>query len=463
MKKFILAVCTAVILVSCGKQPDGPYGFGGGFKMGTAFEFTAKFPADARSAILGNSWADGDRVFLFLKDITTGYLLMVYHEETSSFSVEPRGSLEMKDMLYNGRKIAAAVFLRQASDVTASYADGKWSFSPVRNLPFFTMGESSYTFNQDGYGNYTFSGTIDGLSTGQSWSYLYCSTVYVEEPEDEKYYQLSEETMQPVPGIEAVGTDGTVYLSKKEKGDGMDGLIVKKDKKTYRVYLGIHHDAIKTRIDGVDSGYGHLFLMNYGDHSLAHFEHVDNDFISNPSFALPKRPSASSSGGNGWWPFIAHNNNYAKESGVPINGVTWATQNAGANYPWEEGEQSSYKNALNKVASGWRLPSTEKKDFTSLTIGTTLYWTYVHGTPGYIVMDSKNKADPFIFIPTNSSYALQYWGDTHTWTEGEGEDAKEKMQNHLLHVDAMFFKIDTMDTYEYRDGTSLINLRAVKD
>ena len=159
MKKYLLAACAAVILVSCGKQSDGPYGIGGGFKMGTSFEFTANFPYDAR-CIVGNDWAEGDVVFLFLKDITSGYLLMEYHEASSSFSVTPRGSIEMKDMLYNGRKLTGAVFMRQGTDVTATYADGKWSFSPVRHLPYFTAGESAYTFNQDGSGNYSFSGTV---------------------------------------------------------------------------------------------------------------------------------------------------------------------------------------------------------------------------------------------------------------------------------------------------------------
>ncbi len=463
MKKFLLIAFTALILVSCGRNPEDPFHFGGGLGLGTSFDFTATFPAEARSPLLGNSWAADDRIFLFIKDVTTGYLLMQYQEETSSWSVTPRGSIEMRDMLYNGRKLIGAVFLRQAADVTASFADGKWSFSPVRNLPFFTMGEVPYEFDQDGSGNYSFSGRIDNLSAGESWTYTYCTTVYVEEPDDGAYFRLSDETLQPVPGLAGIGSDGTLFYSKGEKGDDLDGITYEKDKKKYRVYLGIHHDAVKVYVDGKENGFGHLFLMNYGDHSLACFQLMDRDIISNPAFMLPKRPSADASSGNGWWPFIGYGTHHSKAAGVPINGVDWAVQNEGADYPWESGNRYSFKGVLDAQVSGWRLPSTEKKEFLSLTEGTHLYWTRIHNLPGYIVVDADVKTNPFIFLPGGLTTTVEYWGDTHTWTEGEGEEAVEKMSLQYLSFDNERFRTQVLETEEARDARTEVFARFVKN
>ncbi len=456
MKKFILAVCTAVILVSCGKQPDGPYGIGGGFKMGTSFVFTANFPYDAR-CIVGNDWAEGDVVFLFLKDITSGYLFMEYHEASSSFSVTPRGSIEMKDMLYNGRKLTGAVFMRQGTDVTATYADGKWSFSPVRHLPYFTAGESAYTFNQDGYGNYSFSGTVADFESS-SPTFTYSMGIYMEEPSDGKYYKISELSTQPVPGIAAFGVDGKIYEGKTEAGEELDGLAYTSNGKSYRAYYGIHHTPAKTYSGGEEDGYGYLFQVHYGDHTVAYFKHSDTDYITNPFFQLPVRPKSDVSSGDGWWPFVAHGNDFAKEDGVNINGITWAVQNLGAKYPWETGTSVKYNDIEGKMdyANGWYLPSSYNEDFNSLIQGTTRYWTTIHGTPGYIIIDADKANKPFIFLPGNNEYTVDYWG--RSWEEHQYE-----YWTTIMATTSSSLWTYTLKSAAERNQRTGGNVRAVKD
>ena len=138
MKKAIILLCLVAGILSCTKEPVGLQAPAADTPM--TFEISVAETKAAKDA-----WADGDKIYVFFKNLATKYLVMTYSTGTGwdNASGDPSNALTSGDFSSLGTKTLTAVHFPVAVDVT--YDNGKFSFTsggnPVYNYYLFEEGK----------------------------------------------------------------------------------------------------------------------------------------------------------------------------------------------------------------------------------------------------------------------------------------------------------------------------------
>ena len=424
MRRSLWGILAFFALISCSKIPD--ITVGAGFGAGTTFHFTAPFPEDGGDRFR-SGWQPGDVVLIFLKDVTTGYLRMEYDGE--SWSTQPRGAIELKDMLSNGRKTVGAVALLNGENVTASYSDGVWAFSPAHPFRYFTAGPSAYKFSQDGSANYSFSGEIELTAVPLPDN---TTLIYLEKPSGDEGFlpPLTCDSFMPLQGLAGFGSDGKVRMSSKPAaGSPIYCRPCKVSDYDYLVYEAINADPIGSVEEFLPNdfdfnnreyknGYGYLFELDYGKHSMAMFQFIESPYASASSIYLPEPPARDWSMKRdgvvmGWCPFRAAGKDLDYNATVPVYGTRWATCNYMTDKPWELGSTINHEKIDDYI-----------KQYSSSDIDYPGYMTYqrisdlkhvryhfkIHGTDGILFVDYNVPGYPFVFFPSPSGSTKYFLG-----------------------------------------------------
>ena len=138
--------------------------------------------------------------------------------------------------------------------------------------------------------------------------------------------------------------------------------------------------------ESYENGYAYYFILSDGKH----FFKVMNSVL--PSHSAIKLPALSN--------WIQTGLGY----GVEINGITWATVNVGATYPWEYGSYYAWEDRDNDVPEGWHVPSWPD-DFDSIkgVDATIPYWIHVKGVYGIVYVDQDDPSS-FVFFPATGEF-----------------------------------------------------------
>jgi len=364
MKKAILILSAALALVACNKEKTATLNDGTIDASQLVFNFTVKHPDDAKA--VKSYWEDGDKVFIFFEDVTTGYVSTTYDASLETWT-EPslQGTAELSA---SGKKLTA-VYLPFGSELTPSYNEG-WQFSETQYTYYMVAEKVNYSIEDPG----ELSATLD-MQNPEGYVQF-----FIPDATDQTLY-----TDAVIPtGLSSIAADGSV--SETTRADGtMDGYSYAGGK----LYSGKLAEPQVTA-ESYENGYAYYFILSDGKH----FFKVMNSVL--PSHSAIKLPDLSN--------WIQTGLGY----GVEINGVTWATVNVGATYPWEYGSYYAWEDRDNDVPEGWHVPSWPG-EFGSIkgvngdTVNTIPYWIHVKGVYGIVYVDQDDPSS-FVFFPATGEF-----------------------------------------------------------
>lgn len=206
-KTLFILICLAAGLLSCTEEMTSPEEASQG-SVPMTFHVTVLETKAAKTA-----WADGDKIYVFFKDLGTKYLILE-HSDGSWTNSSGGGTLMSTDFSGLGIKKLTAVHFPMAVDV--AYADGKFSFisggKPVYHYYLFETGK-----------DYSVSGTTvtATLSLGKPANLV---QFHVEGIQDNvSDYTFSCPKIKPV-ACESVGTDGTIAEDVLQDGARLKGI-----------------------------------------------------------------------------------------------------------------------------------------------------------------------------------------------------------------------------------------------
>ena len=204
MKKAILLLCVAAGLMSCAKEAEYPQNEG----VPMSFNVTV-----LETKATKTEWVNGDKIYVFFKDLATKYLILEYNGSSWTNS-SGGGTLLDSDFIGLGTKTLTAVHLPVAVDV--AYAGGRFSFTsggkPVYNYYLFETGK-----------DYTVDGTTvkATLSMGKPAGMVLIHVAGIQANVADYTFGCSK--MKPV-ACASVGTDGTITESVLQAGARVSGV-----------------------------------------------------------------------------------------------------------------------------------------------------------------------------------------------------------------------------------------------
>ena len=427
MRKAILVLCTVCALAACNKENfhDGTVN-----ASDVVFDFCVNNLDDTKAVKSG--WEDGDCVFIFFEDVTTGYVSTVYDAASDDWTATLHGEAALST---SGKKLTA-VFLPFGNSLTPSY-NGGWHFNETQYTYYLVAEKVDYSIADAG-DVAQLSATLD-MQNPEGYVQF-----FIQDADDRTLY-----TDAVIPtGVGSIGADGSVTEVAGLDGEGFpcsmvgysyaggklfSGKLAAEQVKSKRFYYGVPSDK-----------YAYYFILSDGKH---YHKMLDAVLPSHSSIKLPAVSSGS---------WVQTGVAY----GVEIQGTTWETVNLGAQYPWEYGNRYTWDDMFQDVRGGWHIP--EYGDYGTTDgvrsiLNCNRYWTSIKGINGCIYEDPDN-ANHFIFLPANGDWRngmLVDLGEYSTyWTSSEASDASA----YLL----MFTVYDDQDIYSDSKDV-MLGVRLVAD
>lgn len=143
MKKTIAILSTVLAMIACTKEFTSPEVPSNASISDLVFNFTARYPAETKAVKAG--WENGDKVFVFFQDVTTGYLTLSYD---GSWTPAFAGTATVDDLTESGNSFVA-VYLPYGNDAAATYDSG-WTFTAGKTDSYYLSASDSYTVNKAG-------------------------------------------------------------------------------------------------------------------------------------------------------------------------------------------------------------------------------------------------------------------------------------------------------------------------
>lgn len=423
MKKTILAFCTLCTLVACSK---GNLTGGSIDASNVVFNFSINNQDDTKAVKSG--WENGDCVFIFFEDVTTGYVSTVYNASSDDWETTLHGEASLSA---SGKKLTA-VFLPFGSSLTPSY-NGGWTFSEIQYTYYLVAEKVAYTISDTG----DYSQLSSTLNMRNPEGYV---QFFIEDTTDQTLYS---DAVVPT-GVGSISADGTLTEVQNLDENQCPLPMVGYTYSGGKLYSGKLADTQISAYVYPKAGYLYYFILS----DQKHFHKILKEPLA--SHSAIKLQALSS----GNWVQTG------VECGVEMNGVIWATVNSGANEVWEYGDHFAWDELGQATRAGWHVPGFypggSEEDFKSLT-ETTKYWTRIKGITGQLIEEIANPYH-FLFLPatgdwdgtavTDLGVALNYW----TSCEDDEEHAYE------------YYVLDGGSEDVYRDSkTQRYSLREVKD
>lgn len=432
MRKWYIALLTLLALTACWQESVLPEGDDGNFFDPTKLRFNLSFQhPDGATKGVKKVWKDGDKVFLFINGITTGYLTATLtntsgvstwttaYEGTDLASLGASGSLQ-------------AVYLPYVNNDTPNYDAGQWSFSGG------TGGTDTYYFYASNI-PYTVSNGILS-ATVQMVKPMDYVQLFIPCANASGTIQLACNGLRPAGFASIAAADGTVI----EKALGAAGTAVHGYPDTLDGEEGYYVSGKQTAVTGND----YYFALRKADGtSYAHyFKHRTSAMENNKAYQLPAYGAWLTVGGS---------------RTVQIAGNRWKTVNKGADTPWEmEGLTPAFT-----PGEGEGLPTAS--DWDNLLDPNVATWKEmdIMGQKGYLVV-SVDAPSNYIFLPWSTSSATDYWVDefgsvVRIATDGTKTNnvspapgtAYARLVENLSYFKIKATEDGTTMTFRYTDGT----------
>lgn len=382
MKKTFIFLFAVLALVACNNEEESiveksPVANGMVDATTVNFNFVVNRISDntASTRAVKAGWETGDKVFVFFNGLTTGYVAYEYGASGwKAPALQGTGSIPVSGTL-------TAVFLPYGSGATPSFSTN-WTFDTNYDAYYMKAEKVAYSYD-------------DGTNTITATLNMVNPDGFVQFYIDGSFAGSTLETDCIYPcGLASIASDGTINeTAASPGGNPITGYAYG----TGTQFSGKLTTQVQT-YDGVGSanGYGYYFILTNGGHKSVFFKQSATALLSSHSaIKLPELTSGK------WFEVGAG-------YGVEINGVTWATVNAGAYDPWDYGTNYAWDNRDTGVPAGWYVPS--KNNFNSLTTGVTKYYTSIKSINGYIVIDADATYGNFIFLPAAGLSNMHNYG-----------------------------------------------------
>lgn len=370
MRMWYIALLSLLALTACQQEPvlsEG--GNGNSFDPSRlSYNITIGHPDRATTKGVKKEWEKGDKVFLFIQGITTGYLTATLKEtswETTYEGTADPASLEATGILH-------AVYLPYGNDATPSYQDGQWTFSSGTDTYYFIACGINYKVSSG-----VLSATVQMVNPGEYVQFFIPCTGA------SGTIQLACNGFRPA-GFARIDPDtGTVTENLGNAGEAVQGY-----PDTLEGEEGYYVSGKQTAVNDND----YYFALQKADGSYAHyFKRRTQAMADNKAYKLPAYSSWRGVGGN---------------LCVQIAGERWKTINEGATHPWEMGTPTpSFEPAEGKglpTAANWEaLLDPDVADWKEMDI---------LDQKGYLVV-SKDAPTNYIFLPWSIDSATDYWID----------------------------------------------------
>lgn len=422
MRKTTLILCAVCALAACNKEfpSDGTVN-----ASDVVFDFCVNNLDDTKAVKSG--WEDGDCVFIFFEDVTTGYVSTVYDADSDDWTATLHGEAALSTA---GKRLTA-VHLPFGNALTPSY-NGGWTFDEIQYTYYLVAEAVDYSIADTG-DVAQLSATLD-MRNPEGYVQF-----FIQDAGDRTLY-----TDAVVPtGVGSIGADGTVTEVTGLDGEGFPNPMVGYSYAGGKLFSG---KLAAEQVKSLNDKFTYYFILSDGKH----FHKMLDAAI--PSHSAIKLPAVSS----GSWvqTGVAY--------GVDIQGTTWETVNLGAQYPWEYGNRYTWDDMLQDVRDGWHIP--EYGDFGTTDgfrsiLSCNRYWTSIKGINGCIYED-PNNANHFIFLPANGDWDIdngvikQIGESGNYWTSSEANYAYA----YLL----MFTEYDEQDIFSDSKDV-LLGVRLVAD
>jgi len=435
MRKWYIALLMLLAFTACQQEPVLPEGgMGGGNSFDPSklrFNLTIEHPDGAATKGVKKGWKNGDKVFLFINGITTGYLTatLTYNPGETPWTATYYGT-DLASLGDSGT--LQAVYLPYGSDATPSYSAGQWSFSGGTggtDTYYFYASDVDYEVNED-----VLSATIQMV---KPTDYV---QLFIPRESASGTIQLACNGLRPAGFASIAAADGAVT----ESPLGAAGTAVHGYPDTLEGEEGYYVSGKQTSVTNND----YYFALTKSDGSYAHyFKHRTQAMADNGAYQLPAYSS---------WPTVGSSRS------VLIGGNKWNTVNEGASHPWTMGNLTPSFDP----GDGKGLPTVANWD--SLLDANVASWKEmdIMGQKGYLVVSVDNPST-YIFLPWSTSSATDYWIDPFNKvfriaTDGTktNEVTPAPAQAYARLVEKLnYFKIrakndgTTITSFKYTDGT----------
>lgn len=378
MKKLFYVLCGCIALVACNKINTDIHQDGHACDIN--FNLSVNYPVGTKAVKSG--WEDGDIVFIFFQDVTTGYVTMKYNGSSWEAPVV-RGVATISELSESGKTLTA-LYRPFNPSTTANYSDEDgWYFATNYYTYYMVAEKVPYTVSiSDGIT--TLSATIN-MTNPEGFVQF-----FVEDPSPEnEAYELGLDAVYPARA-EYVSSDGTVSEYELQWYDDLPGY----------AFNGGYLFSGKLEKDNhyIDNyGYNYYFTKKRkSDNSRADFFTAQPKKISShDAIKLPTNNSER------WLP-VGKDKTVNLKKGTTDLG-TWHTCNYQQSYPENRGDWVSGNILTNPEVN---LPTKDQYD--ALIEKCKCYQVSIHAVMGRVFLADNEK---FIFLPL-----ANYWTSTTTPT-----------------------------------------------
>lgn len=135
---FILLFATLVSLVACNTEIISPE-----IESETtlSLDLTIKYVSDIETKGTKTGWVSGDKIFIFFKDVTAGYLTITY--DGSTWGNATLCGITVNALTESGSTLTA-IYLPYGNDAIPSYGT-KWTFNKANDTYYLKAEKQSYT------------------------------------------------------------------------------------------------------------------------------------------------------------------------------------------------------------------------------------------------------------------------------------------------------------------------------
>jgi hypothetical protein len=292
MKKTIAILSVVLALMACTNELFSPEDPSSESISDLVFNFTVRYPGETKAVKSG--WENGDKVFVFFKGVTTGYLTLSYD---GSWTPAFAGTATVNDLTESGSNFVA-VYLPYGNDATATYNSG-WTFTAGKTDSYYLSANGSYTVTK-----------ADGITTLSADFNMVVPRGYVQFfiPDNDATGVISMACNAVSPaGVASISSDGVITETAATQGAFMTGYAA-----TVNSEKGFYFSGKLAENPGNE----YYFAIEMGSNHYDFYKHLKTPLAERAAIKLSTKHQV----GPGRY--------------VTIGSTSWCTVNHTAEVPW---------------------------------------------------------------------------------------------------------------------------------
>ena len=292
MKKTIAILSVVLALMACTNELFSPEDPSSESISNLVFNFTVRYPGETKAVKSG--WENGDKVFVFFKGVTTGYLTLSYD---GSWTPAFAGTATVNDLTESGSNFVA-VYLPYGNNATATYNSG-WTFTAGKTDSYYLSANGSYTVTK-----------ADGITTLSADFNMVVPRGYVQFfiPDNDATGVISMACNAVSPaGVASISSDGVITETAATQGAFMTGYAA-----TVNSEKGFYFSGKLAENPGNE----YYFAIEMGSNHYDFYKHLKTPLAERAAIKLSTKHQV----GPGHY--------------VTIGSTSWCTVNHTAEVPW---------------------------------------------------------------------------------------------------------------------------------